>query len=90
MFQVTLTLWGSDAEDFNGEMKPVIAVKGAKVGEYMGGKSLSLINGSNLQINPDIPEAHKLRGWFDYLTEDAKFASISSQTGDSSGLYLHL
>lgn len=61
---IILTLWGKQAEDFDGSENPVILVKGAKVGEY-NGKNLSALNSSTMQINPDIPEAHTLRGWFD-------------------------
>jgi replication factor A1 len=39
-------------------------VQGAKVAQY-GGKNLSFTSLSVMQINPDIPEAHTLRGWFD-------------------------
>ena len=50
-----------------------------------GGCSLSLINSSTLQINPDIPEAFKLRGWFDNDGRTAEIVSISGQR--SSGEY---
>lgn len=82
---VTLTLWGSQAEEFRGDTQPVVAVKGGKVSEFGGGKSVSLFNSSVLQINPDIPEAHKLKGWFDELTDDAKFNSVSSRTESGGG-----
>ncbi|KAL9874713.1 uncharacterized protein ACN427_013096 [Glossina fuscipes fuscipes] len=62
---VTLTIWGEDAVNFDGQVQPVILVKGARNNEFNGGKSLSLGNGSNMKINPDIPEGYKLRGWFD-------------------------
>lgn len=62
---VTLTIWGDDAVNFDGHVQPVILVKGARVSEFNGGKTLSLGNGSVMKINPDIPECHKLRGWFD-------------------------
>uniref|UniRef100_A0A1B0C533 Replication protein A OB domain-containing protein n=1 Tax=Glossina palpalis gambiensis TaxID=67801 RepID=A0A1B0C533_9MUSC len=62
---VTLTIWGEDAVNFDGQVQLVILVKGARNNEFNGGKSLSLGNGSNMKINPDIPEGYKLRGWFD-------------------------
>ena len=62
---VNLTIWGDDAVNFDGYVQPVILVKGARVSEFNGGKNLSLGNGSVMKINPDIPECHKLRGWFD-------------------------
>ena len=43
-------------EEFDGSSNPMLAVKGARLSDF-GGCSLSLINSSTLQINPDIPEA---------------------------------
>lgn len=62
---VQLTLWGDEAEKFETGSQHVILVKGARVTEFGGGKSLSLGAGSVMKINPDIPEGHRLRGWFD-------------------------
>ena len=62
----------------------MLAVKGARLSDF-GGCSLSLINSSTLQINPDIPEAFKLRGWFDNDGKSAETKSISGQR--SSGEY---
>lgn len=66
------------AEEFDGSSNPVLAVKGARVSDF-GGCSLSLINSSTLQINPDIPEAFRLRGWFDNDGKTADTVSISGQ-----------
>ena len=68
----------SQAEEFDGSSNPVLAVKGARVSDF-GGCSLSLINSSTLQINPDIPEAFGLRGWFDNDGKTAETVSISGQ-----------
>jgi replication factor A1 len=54
-----VTLWGNQAVDFDGTSNPVVAVKGARIGEFNGGKSLSLVASSMMQIDPDIPQAHK-------------------------------
>lgn len=72
-------MWGDDAEKFDGSTQPVVAVKGAKVGEFGGGKNLSLQGGSIIKINPDIPEAHTLRGWFDNEGKDKEPANISAR-----------
>lgn len=58
--QVNLTLWGKDAETFDGSSNPVVAVKGARVSDF-NGKSLSVSMSSAMQINPDIKEAHILK-----------------------------
>ena len=33
---VTLTLWGAEAEGFDGSKNPVMAIKGAKVSDFGG------------------------------------------------------
>ncbi|XP_075216262.1 replication protein A 70 [Lycorma delicatula] len=83
---VTLTMWGVDAENFDGVAQPVIALKQGRISEFGGGKTVNLMSSSVLQINPDIPEAHKLRGWFDGLSLDAQFNSLSARGGASEGV----
>ncbi|KAN0064628.1 Replication factor A protein 1 [Thecaphora frezii] len=65
---VRLTLWGKSAENFaqiqGVDEKPVLAFKGVKVGDF-GGRSLSMFSSSTMMVNPDIPESHGLRGWYD-------------------------
>ena len=59
---IRLTLWGKQAETFNHDDEPVIAFKGVKVGDF-GGRSLSMFSSATMSVNPDIQEAHQLRGW---------------------------
>ncbi|XP_016897206.1 replication protein A 70 kDa DNA-binding subunit-like isoform X2 [Cynoglossus semilaevis] len=61
---VTVTLWGKEAEKFDGSREPVVAIKGARLSDF-GGRSLSTVFSSKLMVNPDIPEAFKLRAWYD-------------------------
>ncbi|CAJ1063802.1 replication protein A 70 kDa DNA-binding subunit-like isoform X2 [Xyrichtys novacula] len=61
---VTATLWGEEAEKFDGSGQPVVAIKGARLSDF-GGRSLSASFSSTVMINPDIPQAFLLRGWFD-------------------------
>ncbi|CAI6344445.1 unnamed protein product [Macrosiphum euphorbiae] len=77
---VTITLWDTQAEDFDGSLQPVIAIKGSRIREFMGSKSLSLLGSTVMQINPDIDEAHRLRGWYDSLPSNAEFTSISARS----------
>ncbi|KDQ14551.1 hypothetical protein BOTBODRAFT_32688 [Botryobasidium botryosum FD-172 SS1] len=74
---VRLTLWGKTAESFQGEDQPVIAFKGVKVGDY-GGRSLSMFSTSTMYPNPDLPEAHELRGWYDNGGSNSSFQAQSS------------
>lgn len=57
----------------------MVAVKGAKVGEFGGGKNISLIGGSQMKLNPDIPQAHDLRGWFDNGGCQGEVSNISAK-----------
>lgn len=50
------------ADKFDGSRQPVMAIKGARVSDF-GGRSLSILSSSTVIVNPDIPEAYKLRGW---------------------------
>ncbi|XP_035946962.1 replication protein A 70 kDa DNA-binding subunit isoform X3 [Halichoerus grypus] len=73
---VTATLWGEDADRFDGSRQPVMAIKGARVSDF-GGRSLSVLSSSTVIVNPDIPEAYKLRGWFDSEGQALDGVSIS-------------
>ncbi|XP_015111159.1 replication protein A 70 kDa DNA-binding subunit [Diachasma alloeum] len=81
---ITLTLWGTQAESFDGSNHPVIAVKGARLGEFNGGKSLSTLSSSVIQVDPDLPEAHRLRGWWTTTGHSAEAKSISRGIGGGS------
>ncbi|XP_075162697.1 replication protein A 70 [Haematobia irritans] len=82
---VTLTIWGDDAVNFDGHVQPIILVKGGRINEFNGGKSISMANGSVIKINPDIPEGHKLRGWFDNGGGANITNSVSARTGAGGG-----
>uniref|UniRef100_G3UMM4 Replication protein A subunit n=1 Tax=Loxodonta africana TaxID=9785 RepID=G3UMM4_LOXAF len=73
---VSATLWGEDADKFDGTRQPVMAIKGARVSDF-GGRSLSVLSSSTVIVNPDIPEAYKLRGWFDSEGQALDGVSIS-------------
>ncbi|XP_036264432.1 replication protein A 70 kDa DNA-binding subunit isoform X1 [Pipistrellus kuhlii] len=77
---VSATLWGEDADKFDGSRQPVMAIKGARVSDF-GGRSLSVLSSSTIILNPDIPEAYKLRGWFDSEGQALDGVSISDLKG---------
>ncbi|XP_053984210.1 replication protein A 70 kDa DNA-binding subunit [Hylaeus anthracinus] len=87
---VCFTLWGSQAEEFDGSSNPVLAIKGARVSEFNAGKSLSAISSTVIQVDPDIPEAHRLRGWFNTIgrSTDVKAISRPLGGGGASGPWL--
>ncbi|XP_008557136.1 replication protein A 70 kDa DNA-binding subunit [Microplitis demolitor] len=79
---ITLTLWGTQAETFDGSNNPVIALKGVRIGEFQSGKNLSTISSTAMQLDPDIPDAHRLRAWFlnEGQREEAKSLSKAGGT----------
>ncbi|XP_034177571.1 replication protein A 70 [Osmia lignaria lignaria] len=81
---VCLTLWGTEAEDFDGSNNPVVAVKGARIGEFNGGKNLSALSSTVMQVDPDIPEAHRLRGWFKTIGCNEDMKSVSRAFGGAN------
>uniref|UniRef100_A0A1A9VPT4 Replication protein A subunit n=1 Tax=Glossina austeni TaxID=7395 RepID=A0A1A9VPT4_GLOAU len=62
---IILTLWKEAAAKFDDRSHPVILLKGARVHELNGVIILKLAYNSNMITNPNIPEADKLRSWFD-------------------------
>ncbi|KAJ3149871.1 Replication factor A protein 1 [Geranomyces michiganensis] len=81
-FEVRMTIWGQNAETFEAQDNPVVAVKGVKLGDF-GGRSLSCLGTSSLAQNPDIPEAHHLRGWYD--AEGRTGSSYATYTSGGGG-----
>uniref|UniRef100_A0A7N8Y252 Replication protein A subunit n=1 Tax=Mastacembelus armatus TaxID=205130 RepID=A0A7N8Y252_9TELE len=81
---VTVTLWGEEAEKFDGSGQPIVAIKGAKLSDF-GGRSLSASFNSTLMINPDIPEAYKLRGWYDKEGHAMDGQSLTEMKAGSGG-----
>ncbi|KAL9252202.1 Replication protein A 70 kDa DNA-binding subunit A-like protein [Drosera capensis] len=83
---IELTLWGDFCnkagqklqELFESGIFPALAVKAAKVSDFSG-KSVGTISSSQIFINPDIPEAHSLRAWFDQGGKHITSQSISRE-----------
>jgi replication factor A1 len=76
---ITLTLWGSQADSFDGTNNPVVLIKGAKVGEFGGGKNLSTVMSSQIKMNPDIQECHRIKGWFEREGRDSEVKNLSER-----------
>ncbi|KAK6263418.1 hypothetical protein QUC31_009234 [Theobroma cacao] len=84
---VELTLWGNfcNAEGQklqflcdSGEF-PVLAVKAGRVSDF-NGKAVGTISTSQLFINPDFPEVHRLKEWFVDEGRNTPSVSISRET----------
>ncbi|KAJ0112480.1 hypothetical protein Patl1_02624 [Pistacia atlantica] len=84
---VELTLWGTFCNDDGQRLQemcdsgifPVLAVKSARVNDF-NGKAVGTILSSQLFMEPDFPEAHKLREWFDKEGKNIQSVSISRET----------
>lgn len=81
---IQLTMWGNDAETFDGTGQPILAIKGARLSDF-GGRSLSTQFSSTLMINPEIPEAYKLRGWYDKEGHAMDGQSMTEMRGPGGG-----
>lgn len=73
-FSVRLTVWGSTATNFSILPESVVAFKGVKVSDF-GGRSLSLLSSGSITVDPDIEEAHRLKGWYDAQGRTETFTS---------------
>ncbi|CAH1992742.1 unnamed protein product [Acanthoscelides obtectus] len=81
---VSLTLWGAEAENFDGTNNPVVVLKGARISEYGGGKNLGTIASTNIKINPELPECYRLRSWYDNGGCSVEATNISARSGMGS------
>lgn len=86
--EITLTLWGADAEGFDAPPGTVIAAKAVRLSSFKG-LSLSATRAAHIYTDPDDQRAHQLKGWyqatggagqhFEKVAEDP----VSSSSGDS-------
>ncbi|KAG9157072.1 hypothetical protein Leryth_009118 [Lithospermum erythrorhizon] len=83
---VEFTLWGNfcNAEgctlqticDSGGY--PILAVKSGRVNDF-NGKTMGTISSTQLFIDPDYPEAHNLKAWFENDGKNAPLISLSKE-----------
>lgn len=79
-YSVRLTIWGKTAASFDTPPESVVAFKGLKVSDF-GGRSLSLLSSGSLSVNPDMPESHNLRGWYDHQGQNSHFNTHQNVQG---------
>ncbi|KAI8982961.1 putative replication factor-A protein 1 [Pilobolus umbonatus] len=82
--QIKLTLWDQRATDFVSDSNPIIACKGVRVSDF-NNRSLSLSSGGTCTLNPNLPEAHELRQWYNAHGQTAQFESYSGASNTVSG-----
>ncbi|KAI8725264.1 Replication protein A subunit [Fusarium sp. LHS14.1] len=73
-YSVRVTVWGKIANSFDAPAESVVAFKGTKVSDF-GGKSLSLLSSGTMSVDPDIADAHRLKGWYDSAGRTDTFAT---------------
>ena len=83
-YSVRLTIWGNTATTFDSNPDEVIAFKGLKVSDF-DGRSLSLLSSGSMTLNPDIDEAHKLKGWYLAQGKNDSFQSHAKMGGTMTG-----
>ncbi|KAK1995464.1 replication factor-a protein 1 [Colletotrichum falcatum] len=85
-YSVRVTIWGKSATNFDAKPESVVAFKGTKVSDF-GGRSLSLLSSGTMSIDPDIPDAHRLKGWYDSSGRNDTFSNHNNMAsmGNATG-----
>lgn len=79
---IRITLWGSQAEQFDATGSPVIACKGVRINDF-NGRSLSLGVASTYKLNPNTPESNHLKQWYAEKGANTQFDSYSGMVSSS-------
>jgi len=79
--EISLTLWGTTAENFEGAGNPIVAAKGCRVSDFNG----VTVSGGDIMVNPDLDLAHELKGWWDNEGCSAATSSLTVQGMRSGG-----
>ncbi|XP_060873165.1 replication protein A 70 kDa DNA-binding subunit-like isoform X3 [Metopolophium dirhodum] len=61
---VTVTLWGTEATNFNAHEEDIMSIIGGKITDYKSVKKISVTGSSKIQINPYWNETLDLRIWY--------------------------
>jgi len=83
-YSIRLTIWGKTAAAFDVAPESVVAFKGVKVSDF-GGRSLSLLSSGSMTVNPDMPEAYRLKGWYDDQGRSENFSTHANLQGATLG-----
>lgn len=72
---IGVTIWGDEAENFQGIEGDVFVTKSARLSNF-GGKSASA--GDAMFVNLDIPEVRKVKSWYANMIEAPNFKNLTS------------
>ncbi|KAL8252704.1 hypothetical protein R6Q59_036397 [Mikania micrantha] len=87
---VVVSLWGGLATDLGQKLldmaddSPIVAIKSLRVSDFQG-VSLSTVNRSIIDINPESPESQKLRSWYGSQGKETSMESLGSTMMKSGG-----
>lgn len=81
---VRVTIWGKSANEFDAPVESVVALKGAKINDF-NGRNISVLNSTTLTIDPDIAEAHSLKGWYDGQGKHETFTALQGENNAVQG-----
>ena len=81
--EAQVTLWNELAENFEGQIGQIVALKGVMVGDFRG-KTLSTVSNTLISIEPDIPETLVLRTWYNNQGSQSNFTSLGKSINNSS------
>lgn len=84
---IDVTLWGNQALGFDEVLAshgahPVIALKGARVSDFSG-RSLSALNSTEFELDPDIEAAHVVTKWWATVPDEGRH--IPNLSGGGGG-----
>ena len=81
---IEATMFGEGALNLKVQQGVAIAIKGAKVGSW-NTKSLTLWGDTVFDVNPDLPEAHSLMGWWQHQGANQQPRHLSEGNGGGGG-----
>jgi len=79
--EVSLTLWGNNAETLDLSNAPILAAKNVRVSDFNG----VTLSGGDILVNPDMDMAHELKGWWDnegYSLQSRSISVAGARGGD--------
>jgi len=81
--EVSLTLWGNNAETLDLSNAPILAAKNVRVSDFNG----VTLSGGDILVNPDMDMAHELKGWWDNegYSQQSRSISVAGARGGESG-----
>lgn len=86
---IDITLWGDEAINFSGVPGDPLAIKGGRVGDFMGGKTLSAMHSSVLQLGSELSKNETaqqlLKWWNSGGGSSTSFECISDRSSGPAG-----